>query len=114
MLKFLQIGEGIYSLLSKLKQNTHIIIIIGFLINMQAAISLDDMQLHVACNVPILGKTKILTKYIRMGITIFKIFIWEGILLDIWSEITEKSKFPDISGISDIPPFNFRRCNMLL
>ena len=40
-----------------------------------------------------------LQKCIRMGITIFIIFIWGGISSDIWSEITEigsETKFPTI------------------
>ena len=43
------------------------------------------MQSYTACDAPIRGK---LQKCIRMGITIFEIFIWGGISSDKWSKIT--------------------------
>ena len=49
---------------------------------MSCHISLDGVRL-----ITLLFEAK-LQKCIRIGVTIFKIFIWEGISLDISSEIT--------------------------
>ena len=45
-----------------------------------------------------------LKKCIRMGITIFKILIWGGILFDIRSEITfgNQTKFPTATKLNKI------------
>ena len=52
-------------------------------------ISLDDVPPYGACNLPIYEAR--LQKYIRMRLTIYKIFIWGGIFSDIWLEITFNS-----------------------
>ena len=46
-----------------------------------------------------------LPKSIRMGITIFKIFIWGSISSDIWSEIAHrrKAKFPTVYPMIYLP-----------
>ena len=52
-----------------------------------------DWMTCVFIPLPTLQFVAKLQKSIRNGMTVFKIFIWEGILSDIWSEIKLKGSF---------------------